>query len=299
MIKNILYSLFLHSLLALAVYASFRTHISEEKITLKDGLTVGIASLASIEKPSAIEKTIADSGDEKNATKTTKPKQKIEKKVAKSATKEPDITTKSVKTKNPKNSKNIAKALNDKNNKFKKTDDDKTIETIAEKIEDKPVEPKPEPKPDEEIASKEEPTTKEESANKEESIGEKTGAEKIESQPEIIADIVDDLEILNLSAREKFNIQSQLRACYKRAIMGEEKNNLVVVVKVKVLQDGTIDFDQEEIIDAKRYNNSKEVNYKNRMNDVLETLELCSPLRNLPMDKYDVWREFTIEFGEE
>ena len=110
---------------------------------------------------------------------------------------------------------------------------------------------------------------------------------------------IEDLESLQLSAREKFNIQSQLRACYKRSLANIPKSNYTAVVTVTILQDGTIDFDSDNIIDAKLYNNPKDTNYKNRMDSILQTLELCSPLRNMPSDKYEIWREFTIEFGAE
>jgi hypothetical protein len=135
----------------------------------------------------------------------------------------------------------------------------------------------------------------EEEKKEEEIVKEEIIEEPVTAAP--AEDIINDLENLNLSAREKFNIQTQLKSCYHRALINDPENKNLVTIKVKVLPDGTIDFDAEKIIDMKRYNDPKEANYRKTMDSVISTIEFCSPLRNLPADKYDVWKEFTIQFG--
>lgn len=270
----------MHSTFAFLIYVNFH-HKIIEKIDLKDGLTVGIVSLQDITKPTKV------------AAKSEILSQKKEQSAAKKISK-PKI----------KNKKPTARPLLENKTQFKKVEEEKTEEIVKKVEEEKPVEAKTE-----EIVKK---TTKEKPVEtKTEEIIKKTAEEKpLETKQEEAAEEninaaidetndAEDLESLQLSAREKFNIQSQLRACYKRSLANVPKSNYTAVVIVTILQDGTIDFDADNIIDPKLYNNPKDTNYKNRMDSILQTLELCSPLRNMPSDKYEIWREFTIEFGAE
>jgi hypothetical protein len=255
MIKNILYSLFLHSLLLFLIYFNFR-HIINEKLDLKEGITVGIIGLQDISKPQKLitkPEVAVEKSEKKIVKKISKPKPKI--------------------VKNKIDETKAIKPVEEKKPEFKKIEETKIVEKEKKVEEKKIIETKEE--------LEEEPLEDIEETNLEE------------------ANTTENLENLQLSAREKFNIQSQLRACYKRALRNVPKSNFVAIVTVSVSQDGTINFDQDEMIDFKRYHNAKEVDYKHRMDAVLQTLELCSPLRNMPLDKYDVWREFTIEFGVE
>jgi len=265
MIKNILYSLLMHSTFAFLIYVNFH-HKIIEKIDLKDGLTVGIVSLQDITKPTKV---------------TTKSELVVEKK-------EKPITKKISKPK-IKNKKPIARPLLENKPQFKKAEEEKT-EEVVKKIEEE--------KPEEKIKEVVKKIEEEEVVEAKEEETEKPAEEDVAANVDAINNI-EDLESLQLSAREKFNIQSQLRACYKRSLANIPKSNYTAVVTVTILQDGTIDFDSDNIIDAKLYNNPKDTNYKNRMDSILQTLELCSPLRNMPSDKYEIWREFTIEFGAE
>ena len=241
MIKNILYSLLLHSIAALLIYINFHHH-SIENLELKDGPTVGIVSLAN---------TTKSKESAKNSAIPTK-EEGEEKPIAKKANK--------IKTRK---SDSIAPTLKSKAE-FTKNKEDKKEENVVETAE-----------------------------NIKEKVNEEIGSSAVEK-----LDNIEDLENLQLSAREKFNIQSQLKACYKRAIGSESKSNFITIVKVKILQDGTIDFDAENIINNDQYTDQKNTNYKKHMDIIIRTLELCSPLRNMPSDKYEIWREFTIEFGE-
>ena len=110
------------------------------------------------------------------------------------------------------------------------------------------------------------------------------------------AEVIDDLEQINLSARERFNIKTQLHTCFNRSLKNTETIGINLFVKVRVLQDGTINFDFENVFDIARY--EREKNYKQAVDNIINTLELCSPLRNLPIEKYDIWKEFSIKFSQ-
>jgi len=316
MIKNILYSLLLHSTFAFLIYFNFR-HIVQETIELKDGLTVGVVSLQDITKPAKIT-TPSQITDAPKTTPISKAETKKKNVAAPKTTAKKKIITAPKKQEQPlaKNNKAaqlpLAKPMLESKAQFKKTEEEKTKEVAKNKDEneiktkDETQEIKAEKL--EEVAQKTDDETAKNITNDEENKsietkseaeeqaeeGRATGLEALNA--ENISDVA-DLENLQLSAREKFNIQSQLRACYKRATINVAKSNYTALVKVVILPDGTIDFDAEKIIDSKRYN-AKDQNYKNRMDTVLQTFELCSPLRNMPSDKYEIWREFTIEFGD-
>jgi len=241
MIKNILYSLFLHCLLAALIYVNFRSNITSEIIEIKDELSISIANL--------------DVNNKSNLSKKTEePKKDFEKKpeVRKVVKKQKAIAKKSAPQITP-----------EKTNEFKPPEEVKNDEVIQEEVKQ------------EEVVTKEIPTV-------------------VESLKE---DEMSNLENLNLSAREKFNIQSQLKSCYYRSTVNSNKNKIPLVIRVRILADGTINFDAEKIIDAERYNDPKESDYRMAIDNIVATLEFCSPLRNMPSDKYDIWKEFAIEFG--
>ncbi len=250
MIKNILYSLFLHCLLAALIYINFRSNIDNEIIEIKDGLAVSIASLDTKKKSNIdekIEEPKKEPEKQKEIKKVVKKKKVVVKKTA------PQIAP-------------------EKTNEFKPPEEIKNDEVAQEEVVEKNEEVK-----QEEIIKEETPAAVESVSPKE--------------------DIINDLENLNLSAREKFNIQSQLKSCYHHSTANFSENKIPVTIKVRISADGTINFDAEKIIDMARYNDSKEINYHKMMDNIIATLEFCSPLRNMPSDKYDVWKEFTIEFG--
>ena len=101
----------------------------------------------------------------------------------------------------------------------------------------------------------------------------------------------------SLSARETINIQSQIKMCYKRAL--EEsgfESQTKIVIKIEISIDGYIENDLDDSIDFEKYNNPAFKDYKIIIDNVKRALELCSPLRNLPKEKYDSWKEVSLQF---
>ncbi len=291
MIKNILYSLFLHLILAFFIYVNFRI-IKNEIIEVDRGISVGIMSFKNDNDSSKIVK------NEENPTKIVKKVEKSHKKPEKS----PKIEKKPVKTekiakkspKKPEKSSSKPKKEDDlvKNNEVKSEDEEKHQEEVK-KEEITPQPEKEEEKP-EEIDKNTPKLTKEEEIL--------ATNDKDQDKQKLYTDeeIIDDLEEINLSAREKFNIQTQLRGCFRRASKeNPAPSGFEMVVNIKADQDGAIDFNFDNFVDAKRYENPHEIGYKRMADNVAQALELCNPLRNLPADKYDYWKAFSIRFSSE
>lgn len=285
MIRNALYSLFLHFLLILLIYANF--------------------NLKTVIEPKTNE--ISISLVEIDATKNTSKTKKIEEK------------TPTKKQKKPKPEKDPNEVFDKplpeiKKEEVKKVQEDKIEEPEKEIIKKKKEEKSKEKEPIKEIAEKKkeekpkEVEAEKEPKKKEEEKPKVVDAPKSEKEPEKKEEnnkddkedkSVNNLENINLSVREKFNIQSQLKACYKRALVESETKDdkIRITIIAEVTLDGFIDSDLEEIIDTERYD--KEANYKITVNNVRRAIELCSPLRNLPLEKYEIWKKVLLEFGEE
>lgn len=260
MIKNALYSLFLHFILITLIYANFnlrdvpKIEVKEVSISL---LEVKADQNANKEKPKEKPKKEKKAPKKKEKVKET-PKQKKAKKELLDGKPE--------------------KAKKDKKKEVKKEEPKK------EKPKKKKEKPKEKPK-------KEEKKLVEEEKPKEEDKKE-TKEVKEEEQN------VNNLENINLSVREKFNLRSQLKMCYRRARaeynLKESKFKITIIAEIA--QDGFVYSNLEEITDEDKYKHDRD--YKTAINVVERALNLCSPLRNLPADKYNIWKKVLLEFGE-
>lgn len=258
MIKNILYSLFIHFLLFSAIYFAF-VKKDQKEIETEQEVLVSIISVDSkgvppineqMEKPDKIEE---------------KPPEKIEEK------KEEIKDSETLKEVLPKNNK-------------------------KEKI--KPKSPK-------KIA---ENSKKDEIKPQKEQIAETSGDKKSDKKDDVkdffkvmnlkaFKNVTEDEKGSALSIRETINIQSQLKLCYKRAL--EEsgfESKTKIVIRIEISQDGYIQNDLDEMVDLEKYNNPIHKDYKIVIDNIKRALDLCSPLRNLPIEKYDSWKEIILQF---
>lgn len=290
MIKNLLYSIFFHFLLIALIYANFNLKTSDEVQSNQVSI-----SLISKEDFESRFKTPQKKKEE------TSPKKESAKKELKKEQPEPQ-----------------KKSEEESQPQVESEEKPQPIVETETPVEEKPKEKKPEIKKEEkEIEKKEEPKDKEPENKKEikkpeEKIVEEKVAEKenkkVEKQEEEkkLEDSkhnesdkrVNDLENLNLSTREKFNIRSQLSACYIKAL-GEnnmKEDKLTIIVEIKITKEGFITSNLESQIDDKEYSQNQD--YKNIVNNVRRALTICSPLRNLPTDKYNIWKQVSLEFGK-
>ena len=266
MIKNILYSLFLHLIVATLIYINFRI-VKKEIIEIDRGISVGFADFTN-NKEVVPEVKKEEKPQEKKPPKKIKEKKKV-------AAKKKEIKSKSKKTEKPKEI--------DKKPEFKENlPEEKMQEKIDEEeklIDDKKDE-------EEKIDKNEESETK--------APEEPKNTQKFYQSDEVI----DDIEQINLSAREKFNIKTQFTACLSRALAGQENIGIMLIINIKISPDGVINYDFDKNFDVARYENKSEKKYIQAVDNAVKALELCSPMRNLPADKYDIWREFSIRFNQ-
>lgn len=287
MIKNILYSLFLHFLLITLIYANFNLR-DVPKLEVKE---ISI-SLLEVKAEYNINK------EQVNEQKPIEHKQ-----ISKEPEKQKETPKKEVKEEKPKEEEKkpqpSQKQQSEKKEEVKKQETTKK-EVTKQIIEDKPK--KDEEDKEKEI-KKEEPKKEEEKKPKEEEAEEQP--KKEEETKEIKADLkeneqsVNNLENLNLSVREKFNIRSQLKMCYRRARTEYklEKSQFKVTIIAEIAQDGFIYSNLEEITDHTKYKEDRD--YRTAINAVERAINLCNPLRNLPPDKYNIWKKVLLEFGED
>jgi len=96
-----------------------------------------------------------------------------------------------------------------------------------------------------------------------------------------------------LSIREKINIQTQIRACYQRAIIDSGfANEVKIAIKAKIDREGNITVIDNNKLQHKE-NNQK---FRNAIENAERTIELCSPLRNVAQDKIELVKEVIFEF---
>lgn len=292
MIKNLLYSLFLHFLLLTVIYANFNLKNIEENKTSE--IAVSLISLNGSEDSS---KTKLDSALET--------KEKLNSKKEKQILKNPKSQKESPKNKVKKHPEKLAKSkssksitqpvIQEKNSKFKQEIAPEKIQEESDK--NKKDEVKNEEKDEEEnnILQKEKNLGSKEKFDEEEESDEQKNPKESDQQ-----NMANSIENIDLSAREKFNIQSQLKMCYRRAIDETKLTSKVEIsVKLSISEDGYIESDLEDLVDMTRYNNPKEAGYKISVDNVRRAIDLCSPLRNLPLEKYEIWKEIILEFNDE
>jgi len=292
MIKNLLYSLFLHFLLLLAIYANFDLKAVDESKTSEVSV-----SLVAINGDDTSNKTKPTS--EAKAEKEPNSKE-IKKEVAeaKSKKKSPKNKVKEQPKKLAKSkpAKSVAKAVAEEVREFKQPEEkpEENQKEVDKTKEDEEINENQDEEQNETLQKEKDFGSKKEDEKEEEA------SEKKEPTESDSVDTANNLENLDLSAREKFNIQSQLKRCYRRA-RDETKmqSKTKILIKVRVSEDGYIDSDLDEAIDIDRYNDPAETLYKIGVDNVRRALDLCSPLRNLPLDKYDIWKEVVLEFDGE
>lgn len=292
MIKNLLYSLFLHFLLLTVIYANFNLKNIEENKTSE--IAVSLISLNGNEDSS---KTKLDSALET--------KEKLDSKEKKQILENPKSQKKSPKNKVTKHPEKLAKSkpsksitqpvIQEKNSKFKQ-------EITQEKIQEESDKNKKD-----DLKNEEKDEEENNILQKEKNLGskEKFDEEKESDEQKNLAEsdqrnMANSIENIDLSAREKFNIQSQLKMCYRRAIDETKLSSKTKIsAKLSISEDGYIESDLEDLIDMTRYNNPKEAGYRISVDNVRRAIDLCSPLRNLPLEKYEIWKEIILEFNDE
>ncbi len=293
MIKNILYSLFLHSLLLLLVYANFNLKNNQESRTSE--VSVSLISVAGNEDAQPTNKNLESSNAKTKAINKPKKEASNQARSDKKSNKN-KVASLPKKSKKPKTTKSVVKSNQlDPKQTLKETEkiEKQQQENGEEKVEDEN---------DKDVEEK-----KNETPRKEQDVGAEINSEnkkdaddKEEVQKNSKASQAKNLDNIDLSAREKYNIQSQLKRCYARAVAETNySNNEKITLQVSINEEGVINSDIEDAIDLERYNNPKETAYKIAIDNARRAIDLCSPIRNLPSEKYEIWKEVILDFGND
>ncbi|MFC1658993.1 hypothetical protein ACFL0U_00300 [Pseudomonadota bacterium] len=187
-----------------------------------------------------------------------------------------------------------------------KTETEKISKAITElkyvaKPEIKTEDIKPEKKPEKE-QQKKTSNTSEQKAEKENIIKEviSTNESKLGEELSKVTDGDDIKNVVKLSLRERVNIQRQIKSCYKMAIVRSGIDSKTkVLINVSLKRDGNIDMTKIKVVDEKKYDKLEEKekeDFNIAITNAKNALIFCSPLRNLPSNKYKVWREMSLEF---
>lgn len=104
----------------------------------------------------------------------------------------------------------------------------------------------------------------------------------------------------DLSVRDKIQLQTQLVNCYKRAIKYTKHNSqIVMMVRVDVNRDGTMLINRAKIGPENPRTPRTGPIYEMALENAKMALVYCNPLRNLPKEKYSLWRHLSFSFDVE
>jgi len=159
---------------------------------------------------------------------------------------------------------------------------------VIKKVEKKPekkVEKKPKDDLDSILKSVEQTAKSEESKHPTEKAVKETNKNKAVSQT------YDASKPLSMS--EKDSIRDQMRRCWNPPAGAKDANNLVVTLHILMNADGTVST-VELAHDESRYHSDSF--FRAAADSAMRALRECSPLKNMPADKYGTWRDMEFTF---
>ena len=96
-----------------------------------------------------------------------------------------------------------------------------------------------------------------------------------------------------LSISDKDLIKSQIAKCWTVPAGARDAASIKVLVKVIIEKDGTVQA--TELLDKVKYSSGDNF-YRAAADSAIRAVKKCSPLKNLPQDKYDSWKELELNF---
>ena len=97
----------------------------------------------------------------------------------------------------------------------------------------------------------------------------------------------------SLSISERDAIIQQISQCWSIPAGAKDAQNLSVILHLSLEKDGTVR--DVKIVDTSRYG-SGDTFYRAAVDSAVRAVLKCSPLKNLPQDKYDSWNEIEMNF---
>lgn len=97
-----------------------------------------------------------------------------------------------------------------------------------------------------------------------------------------------------LSMSQKDAIRSQIEQCWNAPVGAKDAQNLIVTLHLELEQDGTV-TKVELAHDSSRYNSDSF--FRAAADAAIRAVTRCSPIKNLPVDKYGTWRDMEMDFN--
>ncbi len=99
---------------------------------------------------------------------------------------------------------------------------------------------------------------------------------------------------LPLSISEEDAIKSQYAKCWSPPAGAKDAHELVIVLKAEFAQDGSVI--KVELARESKSRYSSDTFYRAAADSAIRAVKQCSPLKNLPPEKYSRWREMELRF---
>jgi hypothetical protein len=91
-------------------------------------------------------------------------------------------------------------------------------------------------------------------------------------------------------------IRLQIQRCWSVPAGARDAENLIVKIRILLKPDGTL-LGDPEIVDRVRMARPGEENFRAAAESAYRAVKLCAPLKNLPPEKYDLWRDIELTFN--
>lgn len=190
----------------------------------------------------------------------------------------------------------------------------KTQKPVTPTVKEKPAEPAPPkdavPLPEEKSEEKKKPKEQPEEKKKPEENEDELAVllNKLKQEAESKKDAKDDTsqeenktisdkeydDSLPLSITETDAIRGQFVKCWRMPAGSRDAHELAVVVKVEVSPEGEVLSAELAPGQSGKYNSN--TFFRAAADAAIRAVHKCSPLQNLPADKYGTWREMEINF---
>ena len=99
---------------------------------------------------------------------------------------------------------------------------------------------------------------------------------------------------LPMSISEKDAIRSQIAKCWSVPAGAKDAQDLVVVLRLELAKDGTVI--KVELASASKSRYASDTFFRAAADSAMRAVKQCSPLQNLPPEKYGTWRDMELTF---
>lgn len=108
-----------------------------------------------------------------------------------------------------------------------------------------------------------------------------------------------DIDSLLLLSTHKRAIKTQLNFCFQNILKDQDiKKEIVKTLEVtfQLTRSGVLKFDIDKNFDKNLLNDEKYHNYKKIVQKIEKKAKNCAIFRNLPFNRYHIWKEFNVLF---